>query len=261
MLEPKKHKNYGIRGILGLLSFSTVLPINIHTSIEEMASFTWFWPLIGGFIGIFVGAVGFFCMDVIHLPSIVASALIYSFAIYFTGFHHLDGLIDFGDGLMAHGDYKKKIEVMRDSRIGTGGIALFFIVALITLLSINSIPSYLIFYILIVSEMMAKMGILSCCTISTPFFDGTGKFFIKSMNIKFWLLSMIITSVLGFLTIGVVGIYGIIGGIIGGVFTGLIAEKNFKFATGDVLGASNEISRMTSLLIMIIGLIQWKSMF
>ncbi|HEY0196590.1 MAG TPA: adenosylcobinamide-GDP ribazoletransferase, partial [Methanobacterium sp.] len=83
----------GVRGFLGLLSFSTILPINIHTSIEEMAKFTWLWPIIGGFIGILVGLVGFVLMDLIPVSQLISAALIYSFAIWFTGFHHLDGLV------------------------------------------------------------------------------------------------------------------------------------------------------------------------
>ncbi|WP_394325417.1 adenosylcobinamide-GDP ribazoletransferase [Methanobrevibacter arboriphilus] len=52
---------------------------------------------------------------------------------WFNGFHHLDGLIDIGDALMVHGTPEKKISVMRDSMIGTGGIALFFIVGILTI--------------------------------------------------------------------------------------------------------------------------------
>jgi len=96
-----------VKGFLGLVSFSTKLPLNIHTTIEEMARFTWLWPIIGGFIGILVGLLGYVTMDLITIPQLVAAAIIYSFAIWFTGFHHLDGLVDFGDAVMAHGDPEK----------------------------------------------------------------------------------------------------------------------------------------------------------
>ncbi|HTX61767.1 MAG TPA: adenosylcobinamide-GDP ribazoletransferase, partial [Methanobacterium sp.] len=148
----------GVRGFLGLISFSTILPLNIHTSINEMARFTWLWPIIGGLIGIIVGVVGYALTDLIHLPQLMAAALIYSFAIWFTGFHHLDGLVDFGDGMMAHANPQKKIEIMRDMQIGTGGLSYFFIVAVITFASLASAPLTLIFSILLVSEVAAKAG-------------------------------------------------------------------------------------------------------
>ena len=106
--QNNKSIKYKVNGFIGLISFSTILPLNIHTSIKEMASCTWLWPIIGVGIGIIVGVFGFLVIDLIHIPQLIAAAMIYSFSIWFTGFHHLDGLIDFGDGMMVHGTVEKK---------------------------------------------------------------------------------------------------------------------------------------------------------
>jgi adenosylcobinamide-GDP ribazoletransferase len=246
-----QNKKISIKGFFGLISFSTILPLNIHTTIEEMARFTWIWPLIGALIGIVVGGFGFLLVDLLHLPALVAAALIYSFSIWITGFHHLDGLVDFGDGMMVHGSPEKKIDVMRDKRIGTGGIAYLLMVGLVTFSAIGSSPTALIFYILLISEMAAKMGIITCATFSEPFPDGTGRYFIEAMNKKVLLLSLILTSAIGFLAFNTLGIIGIFAGLLSGFLIALIAKKNFKWATGDILGTSNEIARMLSLLIMV----------
>jgi adenosylcobinamide-GDP ribazoletransferase len=249
-------KNFSkLGGLAGLISFSTIIPLNIHTSIEEMAAFTWFWPIIGGLIGIFVGAVGFISLNILHLSPLISSAIVYSFAIWFTGFHHLDGLMDMGDGLMVHGDHNKKIEVMRDMMVGTGGISLFFIVAIITFSAINTIPASLIFLMLLISEIAAKTSLITCATFSKPFPDGTGRVFIESMNIKLLILSFILVFLIGFLTLNTIGILGIIGGIIGGSLVAAISSKQFKYATGDILGASNEIGRAVAILVMTTALI------
>lgn len=250
-VDRTKSRTGGIKGFLGMLSFSTIIPLNIHTSIEEMARFTWLWPIIGGFIGIMVGLVGFVLMDLITIPPLVAAGLIYSFAIWFTGFHHLDGLIDFGDGIMAHGDPQKRIDIMRDERTGTGGLAYLFMVAIITFASVASAPAGLIFFILLVAEIAAKVGILTCCTFSKSSKDGTGKFFIEAMNIKMLIISLIITLIIGFFALKIAGILGIIGGLAGGMIMALVARKKFTYATGDVLGASNEIARMIALVMMV----------
>jgi adenosylcobinamide-GDP ribazoletransferase len=239
----------GLRGVAGLISFSTILPINIHTSIEEMAKFTWFWPVIGGFIGILAGAFGFFLLNMVQIPQIVAAALIYSFMIWFNGFHHLDGLMDFGDGMMVHGTPEKKIAVMRDTQIGTGGMAYFVMVALVTFASLTSAPAALILPIIIVAEVAAKMGIVTCASFSEAFPDGTGRFFIESMNKKLLLLSLVLSSAIGFLALNITGVIGVIGGFLGGALIAFIAQRNFKWATGDILGTSNEIGRMLSLVL------------
>jgi adenosylcobinamide-GDP ribazoletransferase len=244
------------RGFLGLISFSTILPINIHTTIQEMAKFTWIWPLIGGFIGIIVGGFAWILVDLLHLPPLLSAALIYSLAIYFTGFHHLDGLIDFGDGIMAHGNPESKIKIMRDKRIGTGGLGALLTVSLITFAAIASIPGLYIFSAIFMSEIGAKLGLVTCATFSEPLDDGTGRFFIANMNWKFLLASLVVSLILGFLTLKLTGILVVIAALVAGSSIMLISRKNFSKATGDVLGASNEISRMFSLLILV-TLIFW----
>lgn len=252
-----KSRKGGLKGFLGLISFSTIIPLNVHTSIQEMARFTWLWPIIGGFIGIMVGLIGFILMDFITISHLVAAGLIYSFAIWFTGFHHLDGLIDFGDGIMAHADPEKRIEIMRDERTGTGGLAYLFMVAIITFASVSSAPASLIFFIILIAEISAKIGIVTCCTFSSPYRNGTGRYFIEAMNIKMLVLSLIITLIIAFFILKIVGVLGIVGGLAVGVFMALIVKNKFTYATGDILGASNEISRMIALVIMVsyLGLI------
>ncbi len=141
---------------------------------------------------------------------------------------------------------------MRDQRIGTGGLAYLFMVAIITFASLATIPAIIVFPILFISEISAKVGLVTCCTFSKPFEDGTGRFFINAMDMKKLILILIITLFIGFLTLKTVGILGIIGGLAGGMIISLVAGRNFEKATGDVLGASNEISRMIALVIMIL---------
>ena len=243
-------------GFLGLLSFSTILPLNIHSTIPEMAKFTFIWPIIGAFIGIIAGSFGWLLTDLLHLSPFLSAALVYSLAISFTGFHHLDGLVDFGDGLMAHGDPKRKIEIMRDKRIGTGGLAMLLMVSMVTVTSITSLDVVYILPAIFVSEVAAKLSLISCATFSQPLSDGTGQYFINNMDWKLLTGSVALTIILGFLAFNYTGIVGIAGGLISGLLMVLITRRNFKWTNGDILGASNEMGRMLSLLFMVI-FISW----
>jgi adenosylcobinamide-GDP ribazoletransferase len=100
--------------------------------------------------------------------------------------------------------------------------------------------------------MSAKVGLVSCAISSEPSSDGTGKFFIESITITKFIATLIITSVIGYFFGGMIGIFGVIGGMFGGGLLSIIGKKNFKIATGDVLGASNEIGRLFSLLFMLL---------
>ena len=50
-----------LKSILSLMSFSTILPINIFTSMEYLTKLTWFWPFIHLFVGILAAVCGFIC--------------------------------------------------------------------------------------------------------------------------------------------------------------------------------------------------------
>lgn len=242
-----------LKSLGGLITFSTIIPLNVHTSIEEMAKLTWFWPIIGTFVGFIGLLIGYLFLNVLMLPSLIVATIVYSFFLIFNGFHHLDGLIDIGDALMVHGSPEKKIAIMRDFTIGTGGIALFFITGILTTSILSSILAINLITAILICEMSAKLGLITCCVTSISGEDGTGKYFIESMNIPKFISSIILTGSIAYLFAGFIGVFGILGGILGGALISYIGAKNFKIATGDVLGASNEIGRVFSLLAIIIS--------
>ncbi|MDR1721886.1 MAG: adenosylcobinamide-GDP ribazoletransferase [Methanobrevibacter sp.] len=239
----------------GLISFSTIIPLNVHTTINDMAKLTWFWPFISGFIGFIGFLIGYFLFNIVSLPALVCGAILYGFFLLINGFHHLDGLIDFGDGVMVHGSPEKKIAVMRDSKIGTGGIGLFFIVAITTVAVFSQLFTLKILLAFIILEMSAKFSLLTVAVSSTPGEDGTGNYFIKYITTKKYLIAILIGAIISFLLLSYVGVFGLIGGLLAGAIVSKISDRNFKMATGDVLGASHEIGRLFASLFILIAFI------
>ncbi len=240
------------RSILGLFTFSTIVPLNVRTTIDEMAKMTWFWPVINAFVGLLGVIVLFVLNNVLNLPYFLSAVIIYGFFILINGCHHLDGLLDFSDGVMFQGTSKDKIRVMRDSLIGTGAISSLFLTGLITITCYFTFISHGLIWIVLISEMCAKLGLLTTCLTSTPYVNGTGKSFIQYTNKTNYIVSVIICLIIALVINTKLGVFGVIGGILGGALTSLVCKRHMKFATGDVLGASNEIGRMFSLLMMII---------
>lgn len=250
----EKQKPSILRSIGGLATFSTILPINIYTSIEEMAKMTWFWPIINCLVGILGAAIGYCLYTYFYLSPIVIATIIYGFFLIINGFNHLDGLMDLGDGVMVHGSPEKKIAVMKDPITGVGGIATMFIVGTISIAALYSIISYQQFGLIIIAEMSAKVGLLSTCILSKSGTTGIGKYFIDYMNTPKYILGLAIALIIAYLINPYIGIIGVIGGIFGGVLTSFIGRRHIKIANGDVLGASNELGRMFSLIAMLIPL-------
>ena len=86
------------------------------------------FPVVGLLIGISAAAAGLACERLFDSPLHALAAVAASTAI--TGALHLDGLADSADALFSWRSREKKLEILRDSRIGTmGSLALFFALA------------------------------------------------------------------------------------------------------------------------------------
>ena len=243
-----------IRSILGLLTFSTILPINIFTSIEYMTKLTWFWPFIHLFIGALAAICGYVALDILHLNSFLTSAIVYAFLMIITGYNHLDGVMDMADGVMVHGEPEKKIRVMKDSSVGAGGVATLFPVATLTIAGIYNILDYHFIFGIIICEMVAKTSLLTTALLSKPLVPGIGSYFINETNPANYFASTFIVAIIAYLLGGFVGIAGVVGAMLSGIIIAFIAKRNFVLANGDVLGMSNEMGRLLSLLFMAVAL-------
>lgn len=243
-----------VKSILGLLTFSTILPINVFTSIEYMTKLTWFWPFLHLFVGVLAAICGYVSIEILHLNSFFTAAIVYAFLMIITGYNHLDGVMDMADGVMVHGEPERKIRVMKDSSVGAGGVATLFIVASLTVAGIYNIMDYHFILGIIICEMCAKTSLLTTALFSQPLVPGIGSYFIKETNPANYFASTVVVAVIAYLIGGFAGIVGVIGAIVSGVIIAAIAKRNFVLANGDVLGMSNEVGRLFSLLFMAIAL-------
>jgi cobalamin synthase len=82
-------------------------------------------PLIGLITGL-PGAVLLMAADVV--PPGVAATLALGAVLLAAGLHHADGVLDVGDAIMAHGGPDRRREVLRDTRVGIGGLCALFLV-------------------------------------------------------------------------------------------------------------------------------------
>ena len=106
-----------------LLSFFTVLPAR-GTSLEDAAREAHLLPLVG----IVTGLPGAFLLLTAHfLPPGVVSTLALGAVLVAAGLHHADGVLDVGDALMVRGSPQRRRTVLKDARVGIGGIGALFL--------------------------------------------------------------------------------------------------------------------------------------
>lgn len=243
-----------VRSILGLLTFSTILPINVFTSIEYMTKLTWCWPFLHLFVGILAAICGYVSLEFLHLNSFFTAAIVYAFLMLITGYNHLDGVMDMADGIMVHGTPERKIRVMKDSSVGAGGVATLFLVSSLTIAGIYNILDYNFVVGIIICEMSAKTSLLTTALLSKPLVPGIGSYFIKETNVFNYFASTVIVACIALLIGDWVGVVGVLGAMVSGFIIAIVARRNFVLVNGDVLGMSNEVGRLFSLLFMAVAL-------
>lgn len=120
-----------MRSMLLAISFLTVAPVygNRIADEREFANSLYYYPLVGFIIGMILFAVS--RLSSLLEPGIASEALILLVWVSITGALHLDGLMDSADGLFSGRDQERKLEIMKDSRVGAmGAITLVMVILL-----------------------------------------------------------------------------------------------------------------------------------
>jgi len=109
-----------IPAAIGLLSRLPV-PVDTDLATRRGARAAWAYPLAGLVVGALAGLVAQVALW-LGLPPSIAALLALAAMIAITGALHEDGLADSADGLWGGWDRARRLEIMKDSRIGTYGV-------------------------------------------------------------------------------------------------------------------------------------------
>ena len=248
-----------LKEIKNLFSFLTAIPVSMDEDmLTDAAKSMFLFPLIGAFIGLLAGLFGWVTSQV--LPSLVVGGLVLGLLLLITGLHHTDGLLDFGDGVMAHGSPERKIEIMHDQLTGAGGLSLGILTFLVTALSIAELNTSVIIQSLVVVEVSAKLSMVVGAWAGKAAHEGMSSSFLEAMHGKIGTARLVAALAISFgiaiPLLWLVGIITVLAAIIASLVMVEIAHRHFNGVTGDVLGATNELTRMVSLIILL-AVIGW----
>ena len=239
-----------LKAIGSVFSFLTILPTN-SSSLETVAKYMYLFPLVGLGIGLIVGGFGFGLSYVGIDPLVVSLIVVASLAII-TGIHHTDGLADFADGLMTKGKKSKKLAAMKDLSTGTAGIfsIVLYVVALIIALSMTDM--FGLFTAILLGEVLAKFSMVLMATMGKSASLGSNSPFVQLAKDKRKLIIAAAFTIVPLVVLaGPIGLILLLGTVAVTLFLTGIATKSFGGITGDVLGATNELTRLSSILIFV----------
>lgn len=105
--------------VFSALALFSRLPLPVHA--PRGAETAWAWPLAGALIGAICALAGGLAMA-LGLPPSASALFVLTCGVMITGALHEDGLADTADGLWGGWDRARRLEIMKDSRIGSYGV-------------------------------------------------------------------------------------------------------------------------------------------
>lgn len=227
------------------LGFLTIIKIDLepYPTIEETGKSAWLFP----FIGISIGLLLVFASVALntYFSTIQTSILVLSIWVIWTGGLHLDGWCDSWDALACMSSRERRLEIIKDSRLGSfGAIALIILLALKGIAIYGASSLLPIFAAPIIGR--AMMVIIPYGSVTGS--QGIGSIYVRELN------SFAFKVAVGFFAAACLinGFHGILAGAIT-FFAGMgfrkLAEKRLGFMNGDIIGALCELSETIFLLI------------
>lgn len=139
------------------LAFLTRLPVPPPPD-PDLSRAAWSFPLVGLLVGGAAAATRAGADQV--LPPLPATLLAIAVAVLLTGALHEDGLADVADAAGAHTSRERRLEILKDPRVGAFGATALILALALTATSIAALDTTDAVKALIVAHVLARWAIL-----------------------------------------------------------------------------------------------------
>lgn len=237
------------------LMLLTRLPAGrLQDPVPAIAASAWAFPLAGLVVG--AGAAFAFWLAAMVLPLSLAALIALGVQIALTGALHEDGLADCADGIWGGQTPARRLEILRDSRIGSyGALALILSVGLrwqaLVILASHSQSATLA--ALVVIAMLSRVApVLLLALLPPARADGLGHA-ARSVPWSVVIAASLIALAPGILPwvplaplVVMLAAQGLVT-----VLLGALARRRLGGQTGDVLGAGQQLAEISGLLVLV----------
>jgi adenosylcobinamide-GDP ribazoletransferase len=231
--------------------FCTRLPLRHSAPIDsgDVARATWAFPIAGALVGC-VGALAYGAALKVGLQPMTAAALALTATLVVTGCLHEDGLADAADGFGGGQFRERKLEIMRDSRLGTYGACALVMSLVLRWSAVTAIASPVpVALALIAAHASARAALPAFMRLVPPTrHDG-----LSAQAGQPTLRRVVAAVLLGVLMLGIsLGLAATMIGLVlaasASLFMAWLSVRQISGQTGDVLGALEQIIEIVVLL-------------
>ena len=231
---------------IGLLSR---LPMRLAPRDENrsIAASAWAWPLVGAGLGLLAGLCGLIITAFGAGPGIAAGVTLAA-TMMLTGALHEDGLADTADGLWGGQDRDRRLEIMKDSRVGTYGVLALCLSTLIRWSALTAL--FQVGWILAPLIAVGALSRLPMAMILANLPNARGAGLAASTGQpegQTIAIAIAITLSVGLLFIGWNAIPALFWVAIATIALAALAKSKIGGQTGDILGASHQLAEIAVL--------------
>ncbi|MCR8826315.1 adenosylcobinamide-GDP ribazoletransferase [Pseudosulfitobacter koreensis] len=222
------------------------LPHAPKAAFARQAQATWAFPLAGLVVGLIAAAVGWLCMAM-GLPAPVTGGVMLATLIVTTGAMHEDGLADTADGLWGGYDAARRLEIMKDSHIGTYGVLALGLglglrwMVLSATLAVGMGP--------MIAAAVLSRGLLPALMAWVPHARRTGlSHHVGRPEGRVALAALGLAAVLAVVFAGFGVIWALVLASLAVAALAAVARRKIGGQTGDILGAAQQLAELVILL-------------
>lgn len=193
-------------------------------------------------------------------------------------FIHFDGLTDFGDGMIVSGTQEDHVRALKDTLVGAGGIGVALIVILFSVSTYSMAGIAFLLVFAPICEVMVKNAMVFAAAFGTPGHGMAGRqVSMTTTNSAVYsaVISIILGAVLAVITCAIfdqmfptrsgIDVVAVLFGVVIATAVSAVvgylmarnANKVFGMVNGDILGATNEVSRPVVMVSMVLPFICW----
>lgn len=227
-------------GFLGAVQFLTRIPVRTRAAVPHDRVLPWL-PIVGALIGVTVGGIA---VGLAHLvPTAVSAMCAIGAGLLITGAFHEDGLADVADAFGGGYTPERRMEIMKDSRHGTYGVAALCTSILLRWVSVATIASsHAVFAALVAAHTLGRAGAVGAMGVFPPAGDaGLGADHARRLRPLATTAGIVVALAIVLLATGWWTGPLIAATVAGAIAVAVLAMRKIGGLTGDVLGAIEQV--------------------
>lgn len=234
--------------LLATVQFLTRIPIRLKRAPDLSRIPAWF-PVAGAGIGLLVGGVGAIAW---HLTTpLVAGAVAVTAGLLITGAFHEDGLGDVADAFGGGQTVERRLEIMKDSRHGTYGVAAMAASIVVRVTALGTMPGPWALAASAVAAHVLGRTVAVVLMAAAPLarHRGLGVDYGQATTWKVATIALLTGTALSAVAVGWWAAPLLGAALLGAALTGGLARRKIGGISGDVLGATEQVAECLVLVV------------